>query len=144
MAHLLTRFCIIFKRTDWLSTLTHWIISLGDQPHIKVSTLRMLLDAARKNRTRICQPAFHGRAAHPIVLPASNFRELAQNDIANLRTYIRAREAFRLRLPVEDLGVSEDLNAPEDYARWMPKECAESHRLESLPVLALGRTGRRS
>src|SRR5437762_6910966 len=53
-----------------------------------------------------------------------------------------AREAFRLQLPVEDPGVSEDLNTPEDYARWMPKECAESHRLESLPVLALGRTGR--
>ena len=112
--------------TDWLSTLTHWIISLSDQPHIKVSTLRLLLDAARKNPTHICQPAFHGRAAHPIVLPASNFRELAQNDIADFRTYIRTRQAFRLRLQVEDAGVSEDLNTPEDYARWKPKEHAES------------------
>jgi molybdenum cofactor cytidylyltransferase len=106
--------------TGWFSTLTHWIISLGDQPHIQISTLSLLLEAAKKNPTRICQPALRGRAAHPIVLPARNFRELAQNDIANLRTYIRAREAFRLRLPVEDAGVSEDLNTPEDYARWKP------------------------
>ena len=106
--------------TGWLSTLTHWIISLGDQPHVQISTLRMLLDAARKNPTRICQPALHGCAAHPIVLPRNNFRELAENDIADLRTYIRTQEAFRLRLPVVDPGVSEDLNTLEDYARWKP------------------------
>ena len=105
----------------WLSTLTHWIISLGDQPHIQISTLDLLLDAARKNPTCICQPTFHGHAGHPIILPASNFRELAENDIANLRTYIRAHEALRLRLRVEDPGVSEDLNTPENYAHWKPK-----------------------
>jgi molybdenum cofactor cytidylyltransferase len=111
--------------TGWLSTLTHWIISLGDQPHIQISTLRLLLDAARKNPTRICQPALHGRGAHPIVLPATNFRELAQNNAANLRAYIRTHEPIRLRVAVEDLGVSEDLNTPEDYAHWKPKECAD-------------------
>jgi len=106
--------------TGWLSTLTHWIISLGDQPHIETSTLRLLLDAARENPTHICQPALNGHTAHPIILPASNFRELAQNDVPDLRTYIRRREAFRLRVPVEDAGLSGDLDTPEDYARWKP------------------------
>jgi molybdenum cofactor cytidylyltransferase len=106
--------------TGWLSTLTHWIISLGDQPHIQISTVRLLLDAARENPTRICQPALNGETAHPIILPASNFRELAQNDIPDLRTYIRTREALRLRVAVEDAGVSRDLDTPEDYARWKP------------------------
>jgi CTP:molybdopterin cytidylyltransferase MocA len=121
--------------TGWVSTLTHWIISLGDQPHIQISTLRLLLDAARKNPTRIGQPAFHGQAAHPIVLPGSNFRELAQTDVANLRDYIRTREVLRLRLPVEDPGVSQDLNTPEDYERWKPNNCTESGPLPSIPVL---------
>ncbi len=112
--------------TGWVPTLTHWVISLGDQPHIQISTLRLLLDAAIKEPTRICQPALHGRAGHPIVLPANNFRELAQRDIPDLRVYVRMHEAFRLRVPVEDAAVSEDLNTPEDYARWKPKECAES------------------
>jgi molybdenum cofactor cytidylyltransferase len=106
--------------TGWISTLTHWVISLGDQPHIQISTLRLLLDAARENPTHICQPALNGRTAHPIILPASNFRELAQNDIPDLRTYIRTREALRLRVAVEDAGVSRDLDTPEDYARWKP------------------------
>ena len=51
--------------TGWLSTLTHLLFRLGDQPHIQISTLRLLLDAARKNPTRICQPALHGHAATP-------------------------------------------------------------------------------
>ena len=106
--------------TGWLSTLTHWIISLGDQPHIQTSTLRLLLDAARENPTHICQPALNGHTAHPIILPASNFRELAQNNVPDLRTYIRTREALRLRVAVEDAGVSRDLDTPEDYARWKP------------------------
>ncbi len=106
--------------TGWLSTLTHWIISLGDQPHIETSTLCVLLNAARENPTRICQPALNGETAHPIILPGSNFRELAQNDIPDLRTYIRTREALRLRVAVEDAGVSRDLDTPEDYARWKP------------------------
>jgi len=106
--------------TGWLPTLTHWIISLGDQPHIQISTLRLLLDAARENPTRICQPALNGETAHPIILPASNFRELTQYDIPDLRTYIRMREALRLRVTVEDAGVSRDLDTPEDYAHWKP------------------------
>ena len=106
--------------TGWLSTLTHWIVSLGDQPHIQTSTLRLLLDAARENPTHICQPALNGHTAHPIILPASNFRELAQNNVPDLRTYIRTREALRLRVAVEDAGVSRDLDTPEDYARWKP------------------------
>jgi molybdenum cofactor cytidylyltransferase len=130
--------------TGWLSIFTHWVISLGDQPHIQISTLCLLLDAARKNPTRICQPTLHGRTAHPIILPANNFRELAQCDSPNLRAYVRTCETLRLRLRVEDPGVSEDLNTPEDYARWKPKQCDESDRLQSIPVLALGRTGSRT
>jgi molybdenum cofactor cytidylyltransferase len=128
--------------SGWLPTLTHFAICLGDQPHIQISTLHLLLDAARKNPTRICQPALHGRAGHPIVLPANNFRELAQRNVPNLRAYVRIHEALRLRMPVEDPGVSEDLNTPEDYAHWKPQEWSKSHRLQSIPVLMLGRSRR--
>src|SRR4051812_47556547 len=42
----------------WRPGLTHWIVALGDHPHIEVSTLRLLLDASQQNPTRICQPMF--------------------------------------------------------------------------------------
>lgn len=122
--------------TGWLPTLTHFAICLGDQPHILMSTLRLLLVAAKKNPTRICQPALHGHAGHPIVLPANNFRELARGNVPNLRAYVRINDALRLRMPVDDPGVSEDLNTPQDYTRWKPKESAESDRLQSIPVRA--------
>ena len=120
--------------TGWLSTLTHCVIALGDQPHIHISTLRLLLDTATKNPTRMCQPTLHGRAAHPIILPASNFRELALCKSPNLRAYVRTCETLRLRLPVEDPGVSEDLNTAEDYARWKPSQSGES----SIAALTVG------
>lgn len=126
--------------TGWISTLTHWVIALGDQPHIHTSTLRLLLDTAAKNPTRICQPSLHRRAAHPIILPKSNFRELAQSNSPDLRAYVRTCETLRLRLPVEDPGVSEDLNTPEDYARWRPQHSDQSDRLQSIATLGVGWT----
>ena len=128
--------------TGWFPTLTHFAICLGDQPHIQMLTLGMLLDTARKNPMRICQPALHGRAGHPIVLPAPNFRELAQRNVANLRDYVRSHEALRLRMPVEDPGVSQDLNTSEDYMRWKPKEWDKSEQLQSIPVFPLSGTER--
>jgi CTP:molybdopterin cytidylyltransferase MocA len=55
--------------TGWLSTLTHWIISLGDQPHIQTSTLCVLLERCEENPTRICQPALNGRDRAPDYSP---------------------------------------------------------------------------
>jgi molybdenum cofactor cytidylyltransferase len=124
--------------TGWFSMVTHWVIALGDQPHIHISTLRLLLDITAKNPTRICQPTLHGRAAHPIVFPASNFRELGQSNSPTLCAYVRTCETLRLRLPVEDPGVSEDLNTPEDYARWKPQQSGQSDRLQSIATLAVG------
>ncbi|MEO8205264.1 MAG: nucleotidyltransferase family protein [Chthoniobacterales bacterium] len=104
----------------WLPQLTHWIIALGDQPIIKTSTLSLLMETARKNPDRICQPLFKDQGAHPIILPACVFHDLSASVHSDLRAFIREREALRLRLPVEDAGVSEDLDTPEDYNRWKP------------------------
>jgi CTP:molybdopterin cytidylyltransferase MocA len=55
--------------TGWLSTLTHWIISLGDQPHIETSTLCVLLNAARKIPRAFASRRLTDETAHPIILP---------------------------------------------------------------------------
>jgi len=102
----------------WRSSLTHWIIALGDQPHIQISTLRLLLDTAQQNPTRICQPVFGGFAAHPLILPKEQFLALAESHAADLRAFIRNHEGLRLRFPVNDSGVTADLDTPADYARW--------------------------
>ena len=104
----------------WRSGLSQWVITLGDQPHIQISTLRLLLKTARQNPSRICQPVFNGRAAHPIILPVDQFLALAQSDAPDLGAFIRKHQAIRLRVAVNDPGVTRDLDTPADHARWNP------------------------
>ena len=102
----------------WRSGLTHLVVALGDQPHIKISTLGVLLETAQQHPSRICQPVFNGRAAHPIILPVDQFAALAESDAPDLGAFIREHEAIRLRVAVNDQGVTGDLDTPADYARW--------------------------
>ena len=100
------------------SGLTHWVIALGDQPHIEISTFRLLLNASQQNPTRICQPLFGKSAAHPLILPEHQFLTLAETDAEDLRTFIRNHEQLRLRIPVNDRSVTADLDTPTEYAHW--------------------------
>ena len=102
----------------WRSGLTHWIIALGDQPQIEISTLRLLLNASQQNPTRICQPVFCNFAAHPLILPKHHFFELAESYAEDLRTFVRNHEQLRLRIPVNDPTVTADLDTQEEYAHW--------------------------
>lgn len=104
--------------SGWRSGLTHWVITLGDQPHIQISTLRLLLGTAQQNPTRICQPVFGELAAHPLILPRSQFLGLAESYAEDLRTFVRNHEQLRLRIPVNDSGVTADLDTPAEYAHW--------------------------
>ena len=104
----------------WRSGLTHVVVALGDQPHIKISTLRVLLETTRQHPSRICQPVFSGRAAHPLILPVNQFLALAKSDAPDLSEFIRKHEDLRLRVAVSDAGVTGDLNTPADYVHWAP------------------------
>ena len=126
--------------TGWLSTLTHWIISpWRPAPYSDFDSAPVARRCEKKSHAHLPASASRTRRDTRLFLPANNFRELAQSDIPNLRAYVRTREALRLRMPVEDPGVSQDLNTPEDYTRWKPKD-------ESQPMIsrhALRRRGRR-
>jgi molybdenum cofactor cytidylyltransferase len=106
--------------TGWRSGLSQWIITLGDQPHIQISTLQLLLETARQNPGHIYQPVFNGRAAHPIILPPEEFLAIAKSDAPDLRAFLCKHENLRLRVVVNDAGVTGDLDTPADYARWNP------------------------
>ena len=49
----------------WDTGLTHWALMLGDQPQIKLATLRRLADFASAHPDGICQPAWNGQAPPP-------------------------------------------------------------------------------
>jgi len=105
------------QRKDWPPALTHFLLTLGDQPHVIAETLRALLDFAVEHPDRICQPARAGRPRHPVLLPHDVFLELAETSAENLKQFLLARESRRATFESGDDGLDFDLDEPADYER---------------------------
>jgi molybdenum cofactor cytidylyltransferase len=102
---------------DWKSTLTHWAISLGDQPHLQKTTLSELIDAVRSDPQAVWQPSYHGRRRHPVVLPEGAFHDLRQTGVNDLKSFLESSLIARKTVDVDDPGLEIDIDTPEDYAR---------------------------
>lgn len=98
----------------WSRALTHLAIALGDQPNLSIQTFTALADAARDSAAPIVQPSYDGRAAHPVILHRSSFDELKTTHALTLKEFLAHQRNVRL-VPVDDPGVTLDMNTPEDY-----------------------------
>ncbi|SRR6266404_3238065 len=101
----------------WRSNLTHWVIVLGDQPHISCETLQTILDFSAVNPERLCLPKQGGHRRHPVVLPRQVFAQLANSELIDLKSFLDS-----LRIPgaiceLDDPALELDLDTPEDYDR---------------------------
>lgn len=101
----------------WKAELTHWVLSLGDQPHVHLDTLHHLLDVASLYPEKICQPARLGRPKHPILFPKSEFLELAHSSSPDLKSHLALRPNRRQWFDCEDAGLDFDIDQPADYQR---------------------------
>ena len=99
----------------WKETLTHLTIVLGDQPHLRQATLSSLMSFASKHPGQVCQPAFKGRLAHPVVLPKFVFSELLNANAGTLKEFLTSFEVAAF--PSDDPGLELDIDHPEDYER---------------------------
>jgi molybdenum cofactor cytidylyltransferase len=101
----------------WNAELTHWIVTLGDQPHLKESTLQKLLDFGAKNPEKICQPMRGGRRKHPVLFPRRLFLELKNTLTADLKMFLVERAKDLSGFESNDAGLDVDMDTPEDYER---------------------------
>ena len=101
----------------WQPDISSWAVALGDQPHLRPETLRQLLKFSAQNKGAICQPMLGGRAAHPVILPRQAFVELKNSGGVTLKDFLNLSTVPRVQLPVDDAGLSLDMDTPEDYKR---------------------------
>ena len=101
----------------WRREISSWAVVLGDQPHLRPESLRQLLDFSAQNRHAICQPVFGGHLGHPVILPRAAFAEMKVSGAATLKDYLNLAALPRVQCPVADLGLSLDMDTPEDYKR---------------------------
>lgn len=102
---------------QWKPGITHWVISLGDQPHLRGETLERLVAAAGGERRAIWQPARRGRRRHPVVLPRSAFQRLRVSQAPDLKAFLEASPEPRRSLELDDEGLDVDMDTPADYER---------------------------
>lgn len=101
--------------TGWMPELTHWAITLGDQPQVHEETLRALLDFVRANENKICQPRRNGHGRHPVVLAKNIFDALKNYSAENLKQFLQNFSSDMAGFESDDAGLDLDLDTPEDY-----------------------------
>lgn len=99
----------------WEKGLHHWSLVLGDQPHLRVETLRRLLDFATLHSGKICQPARKSRPRHPVVLPKAIFERLKDSRDNTLKQFLQNSAAEVALGEMDDPGLDFDLDTPSDY-----------------------------
>ena len=101
----------------WKKDISHWAVTLGDQPHLKTETLAALLEFSAQNPGAICQPEFDGRERHPVILPQEIFCALKNSRAESLKDFLQDSGWPRRRCAVDDAGLALDLDTPEDWRR---------------------------
>jgi len=105
------------KWPGWSPALTHWAVTLGDQPQLKDVTLRSLLDFGARNPDKICQPMRNERRKHPVLLPKRFFHELQTTRAGDLKMFLVEYAQDLCGFQSDDIGLDFDLDTPEDYER---------------------------
>ena len=95
---------------QWRNEVTRFVISLGDQPHVRLETLSALLQS---DPSEVVQPSFRGRARHPVILPRNDFLKLAESAAGTFKEFLAGKKIKMIEL--NDPGLELDIDTPADY-----------------------------
>lgn len=93
------------------------LVSLCDHPLVSASTFATLKDCHQHNPQDILLPVYKGKGGHPTVFP----RDLCQavDNGTPLNQVVRSNRHRVQRLSLEDPGLIQDMDTPEDYQRLL-------------------------
>jgi molybdenum cofactor cytidylyltransferase len=94
------------------------LIVPGDQATVTSGVASSLVQAFQATRCGIAVPTYRGQRGHPILIARRHREEvLERHDAAGLRGLLQAHPTEVGEVAMEDPGVLEDMNRPEDYMR---------------------------
>lgn len=92
------------------------MIILGDQPRVQPATIAAVLSAYNQGLGRIVAPSYNKRRGHPLLIDRSfwqGLKDLPKNKAP--RDLLRANENAIFHVQVDDDGILQDIDTPEDY-----------------------------
>jgi molybdenum cofactor cytidylyltransferase len=94
------------------------LVSPVDAPLVRTDTIRTLITSFESGRAAIVRATYRGRHGHPVIFGRRVFDDLRHADPAiGAKAVLRAHQHEVLDLDVDDPGVVDDIDRPEDYAR---------------------------
>jgi molybdenum cofactor cytidylyltransferase len=93
------------------------LLALGDQPHIPVDVLALIIQQAQQTPDQIVIPSHQMRRGHPIYLPRSLWPDLLALTVdESLRDLLSRHADSILYVNVETDAIRRDMDTPADYA----------------------------
>jgi molybdenum cofactor cytidylyltransferase len=94
------------------------VIALGDQPAITTDVVGELIRAYHSTGHRIVVPKYEGKRGHPLLISMRHRDEILEYYTGRgLRGVLETHPEEVFELEVNDAGVLEDIDVPEDYRR---------------------------
>jgi molybdenum cofactor cytidylyltransferase len=91
-----------------------------DHPLVRLDTVRRLVRLHEQRPDRILIPAFQGKNGHPTLFPSRLFDELRNAPMERgARAVVYSNPGLLLTFPTDDPGILQNIDTPEDYARWV-------------------------
>jgi molybdenum cofactor cytidylyltransferase len=99
------------------------MIALGDQPLVQSDTISAIVSAWTRTRALLVVPSHREKRGHPIIIASSGFAEvLALHADETLKTFVTRHENDLVELPVDDPGITTDIDTPDDYERTLHQQ----------------------
>jgi molybdenum cofactor cytidylyltransferase len=104
-------------------TVSAALVCLVDHPGLTKPVVRALLETWSQLPSGIVIPTWQGRRGHPVLFSSKLFSELLAAPLdQGARVVVKAHAQEVKEVPVEEQGVTWDIDRPEDYAalleRW--------------------------
>ena len=113
----------------WKNEISHFVVTLGDQPQISGGVLRSLVQFASESAATIVQPQINGRPKHPVIFPRASFYALSSSTASTLREFLEDHRANRRFWVCDEPSLEVDLDTAEDYANARQRFDSDSMRL---------------
>jgi molybdenum cofactor cytidylyltransferase len=94
------------------------LVSPADLPNLRAETVAELLRRLLESGAPLALPVFQGRHGHPLAIAPALIPEIDTLDLdVGLKQLRDRHRADLLEVAVDDAGVAQDVDTPEDYER---------------------------
>lgn len=92
-----------------------------DNPAVQPETVRLLIERWAGSEATIAMPQFGSKRGHPVLIDMEIAPEFYRDDLVEGARDVIRRDAKRvLQVPVQDPGVVDDLDTPDEYGERFP------------------------